>query len=202
MIRASEHRDPWDLIKEVGQEAVMSHFLGIEVGKGLYTNPLRKDNNPSCAFKKGSNGVLYFRDFPLGKSYTIMDIIMEKYKVSYKEAVKILQRELPLVSQHSDRRKGNLEQDVLLEVVQKSMDEDLWYWQQFGISAETLTKYGVSAVKTVYRNGDLYMRRTKTNPIFVYSFPSGRLKLYRPLSPSRKGKWYGNAGAEDIGGME
>lgn len=46
------------------------------------------------------------------------------------------------------------------------------------------------------------MRGTKGNPLFAYSYPSGRLKIYRPLATKTQQKWFGNAKAEDISGLE
>jgi hypothetical protein len=46
------------------------------------------------------------------------------------------------------------------------------------------------------------MRGTKANPVFAYAFPSSHLKIYRPLASKSQQKWFGNAGAEDIGGLE
>ena len=125
---------------------------------------------------------------------------MKKRGVSYVGALDILRRELPLVSQRTEGKKPDKE--VLIEVIADVSNEHLWYWQKFGITPQTLSTYMVSSAKSVYTNGSLIMRGTKTNPIFVYPFPSGRLKLYRPLNPARKGKWYGNAQAEDIGGFK
>lgn len=74
------------------------------------------------------------------------------------------------------------------------------YFNRYFISEATLKKFDVHAVKSVFRNGLLHSRSTKDNPIIAYAFPSGNVKLYRPLTPERKKKWYGNTNAIDIAG--
>lgn len=74
------------------------------------------------------------------------------------------------------------------------------YFKRYFISDTTLKKFDVHAVKSVFRNGLLHSRSTKDNPIIAYAFPSGNVKLYRPLTPERKKKWYGNTNALDVAG--
>lgn len=57
------------------------------------------------------------------------------------------------------------------------------YFSKYKIRTETLLKYKVVEAKTVYKNGIPSMKSTAKNPIFVYRFPSKRVKIYRPLSP-------------------
>lgn len=73
------------------------------------------------------------------------------------------------------------------------------YFKDYGISLETLQYFKVRHVKTVYANEDVVYRNTKGNPIFLYTFLSGRVKIYRPLA-DKKSKWRGNAQVEDING--
>jgi hypothetical protein len=89
----------------------------------------------------------------------------------------------------------------MLEVVRTTWDENIDYWTKFKITQQTLNRYGVVPIKTVYLNDNLYARSTKSNPIYAYLYPSSRLKIYRPLSP-KKGKWYGNANMSDVGGIQ
>lgn len=91
--------------------------------------------------------------------------------------------------------KEPLELDIVLD------DQIHPYWDKYSISPSTLKRFGASSVKVVYRNGILHSRSTRENPIFVYAFQSGRAKLYRPYSPDRKKKWYGDSNESDIGGL-
>jgi hypothetical protein len=50
MIKASNYTDPFELMKSVGQVALMEYFLNEKVGTGLVRSPFRKDDNPTCSF--------------------------------------------------------------------------------------------------------------------------------------------------------
>lgn len=62
------------------------------------------------------------------------------------------------------------------------------YFTKLGISEKTLKLYGVQCARALYIEEDLYWRATEKNPIFIYQFPSGTFKAYRPLSkdPTKK----------------
>lgn len=82
-------------------------------------------------------------------------------------------------------------------------DKDVYkrYWYSMCIGDSILEKYNVDIAEAVYLNGKLYDRTTPDNPIYVYNFPSGRRKFYKPFSPDPKKKFYGNATANDINGL-
>jgi len=81
------------------------------------------------------------------------------------------------------------------------MDNYIGYWHQHAIDKEMLDLYQVDVAEAVYLNGQLYDRSVPGNPIFVYNFPSGRRKFYKPCSEDPKKKFYGNSNASDINGM-
>lgn len=51
------------LLSKNSEETYMEHYLGIPVKKGLFRSPLRKDDNPTCAFYRDKVGRLIFKDF-------------------------------------------------------------------------------------------------------------------------------------------
>lgn len=80
--------------------------------------------------------------------------------------------------------------------------KSLAYFHQFGITNPTLEKYKVYPAKTVYRNEIAVAKARKDNPIFIYLFASGNVKVYRPLSSDKSKKWSGNSGGGDVQGLE
>lgn len=74
------------------------------------------------------------------------------------------------------------------------------YFNDCRISTETVTRFGVSNARALYVNESLCWRATEKNPIFTYSYPSGRYKWYRPLSQNKKNKWKSNCKLEDVFG--
>lgn len=81
--------------------------------------------------------------------------------------------------------------------------DDLKYWSSQGVTKKQLNKYHVKCIEKVYLNNELMALSTKKNPIYGYYYPdTEHIKFYRPLSPSRKDKWFGDATAEDVNGYE
>lgn len=82
------------------------------------------------------------------------------------------------------------------------MDSVMWYWEQYGITKETLALYGVEFALEVYIGDFTWDISEPDNPIFVYNFPSGRKKFYKPLTKNRKRKFWGSATVDDINGWD
>lgn len=186
--------------KVLGAEKVFSYYLGIPIeNTKLVCSPLRKDKNPTCSFyNKG--GKLYFHDFGIAKSYSPISVVMAKFDCTYQQACERIRQDELLIKEHEVKIK--MRPPLNLDVVYDEWNSHyLAYWSLFGIQEDTLRKYQVSPVRTVYNNEELYMRGTKQNPIYAYRFPSGRVKLYRPLSPVKDKKWRGNSSLEDVSGL-
>ena len=64
--------EPINLTKElilsrVSEEKILNYYLGLPVKKGLYRNPLRKDQRPTASYYRSSkNGRIMFKDFGTG----------------------------------------------------------------------------------------------------------------------------------------
>lgn len=150
----------------------------------LFRNPLRKDNNPSCGFYYSKNDTLFFHDFATGVHYSWASIVRCKYNLTYAHALEKIREDRNLIKAVNVSKLE--EEDVELDVV---VSEKLHpYFSLFGITPETLKKFNVHGVQSVYRNKKIQFRATTDNPIFAYYFPSGRIKLYRPLSPDKTKK--------------
>ncbi len=200
MIRASRVILSYsDILKLTTQEKIMQYYLQIPIDLNrLYVSPLRKDKYPTCSFYYTPAGSLKFHDFGTEEQYSPVDIVMALKNVNYGKALKVILDDLPLIN------KGEVDvvpkQDITLYYSTVDPTPYQWYWDQYGISSFTLKKFNVEAGGKVYRNDKLYLYTTRDNPLFIYNFPSGNIKIYRPLSKDKKKKWYGNSNGQDIGG--
>ncbi len=105
-------------------------------------------------------------------------VVMKKLSLSYKEALAQISKDkenfkevTPALTQPPT---------PVFNIVESEMDYA--YWDKYKIPHNIVRAYAVQA-RTVYRNEEYYARSTKSNPIFVYKFKSGNIKMYRPLSP-------------------
>lgn len=188
-----------DILRQTTQERIMSYYLKIPIDMNrLYASPLRKDRHPTCSFYYTPSGILKFHDFGVEEQYSALDIVMKLFNLNYGQAVRQLKKDLSLINI------GNVEitqrEEITLYFSTTKLEDYYEYWKDFYIGLNTLKKFKVEAGSRVYRNDKLYLRTTKDNPVFIYNFPSGNIKIYRPLSQDRKKKWYGNSNASDIGG--
>ena len=187
------------ILNEVAQEAIMSFYLGIEIKLGkLFKNPLRNDKNPSAGFYYSAKGSLYFHDFGRATHYDFVRVVMEKFKIVYREALKQIESDLGSIKMvHAEV--VPIKQSELEVILTDMTSYYLDYWKQYQISATTLNRFSVGAVKSILVDGKIKSRSTERNPIFIYKL-NENIKLYRPKE-SREKKWSGNATIKDVGGI-
>jgi hypothetical protein len=169
----------------------------MEMGK-LYSSPFREDKVPSCSFFLTYKGKIIFRDFGRGISYSAIDFVKERLKTDFASAVKQVLKDRAEIEKLSPPAKAK-ERDFSINIVGDTLGKYLDYWKKYGISKETLVRYGVRAASSVYKDDTLFAKASGGSPIFVYTFPSARVRIYRPFSRTKK--WYGNANENDIGGL-
>lgn len=138
--------------------------------------------------------------------YDCFSAVMALYHSDFYETLKIIDQDfgLNLYSKNADLVRlsklaervirFNEEENVKLKesknlifscTIQDFSEAALTYWNQFGISQETLELYNVYEVIDVRKNGVPYMRASKDNPIFGYFFHD-KVKLYRPLADKKE----------------
>lgn len=160
----------------------MQHYLKVPIRSGLIKSPFRKDNNPTCGFYYSKKGRLYLHDFGTDEYFDVFEVVKRKYGLSFYKAMnKIIDEK----DQFSTEIRSELDAPEL-EFIPGA--NNFSYFYTYGITDETLLKHGVSNARAIYVNESLTWRATEKNPIFVYSFPSGNFKLYRPLSVDKSKK--------------
>lgn len=167
----------------MSQEAVFEYYLGEAVVLGkMYKSPLRVDKHPTCSFFKSERGKLYFRDFGIGKTYDAIGFVQAKFGLSFVEAEAKLNRD----KQYMEKvQEVSFEKEVVVFDFVPDKLENTTYWDTFKIPLNIAAKYCFLA-KSVYRNETYWARSTKANPIFIYKFISGHIKIYRPLAEKSK----------------
>lgn len=187
----------YDIIDQIGQEKIFTYYTGLPINLNRHhLSPFRVDRTPTCSFYYSKHGVLRLHDFGTGEQFTALQAVMRKLNLGEKSALLQIKKDRDKILECGDDVVHK--EDVDLLCVVRQMDPT--YWNKYGIKEETLKRFGVLHIEKVYRNDKIILRNTKDNPIYCYNFPSGRLKIYRPLSTDKKKKWYGNATMEDIGG--
>ena len=190
----------------------MSYYLGIPVKKGLFKSPLRNDHHTTCSFFRGRSGNLYFKDFATGQCLTFEGVVMEKYHCTYPNALKIIAKDFGYI-QSSEVKKQEIkiqpkfegEKETFIQVEIKDFSEsELKWWNSFGVTKQTLDKYKVYSIKTVFLNGNIYAQSTQHSPIYGYYFgKKENIEQWRIYMPKRKEfRFIGNVSTKTIQGYK
>lgn len=184
-----------NILLRVSDEQIFSKYI-CKV-EGSITSPFRPDKKKSCGFYKNLTGRLILHDFSTDISWNCFEAVMEKCQLNFGGVLKLINTDLKLglgtlnpmpintdiEIQTIENTKKEVEITYSIKPYEKNETE---YWADYGVSSDTLLKYGVYCVKTV-KFGDNGWRSTKVNPIFVYTTNDPtKFKLYRPLSLTSK----------------
>ena len=200
------------LLSKNSEETYMSYYLGVPVKKGLFRSPLRSDNHNTCSFFRGRSGNLYFKDFATGQCLTFEGVVMEKYHCTYPNALKIIAKDFGYI-QNSEVKKQEIkiqpkfegEKETFIQVEIKDFSEsELKWWNSFGVTKQTLDKYKVYSIKTVFLNGNIYAQSTQHSPIYGYYFgKKENIEQWRIYMPKRKEfRFIGNVSTKTIQGYK
>ena len=200
------------LLSKNSEETYMSYYLGVPVKNGLFRSPLRADNHNTCSFFRGRSGNLYFKDFATGQCLTFEGVVMEKYHCTYPNALKIIAKDFGYI-QSSEVKKQEIkiqpkfegEKETFIQVEIKDFSEsELKWWNSFGVTKQTLDKYKVYSIKTVFLNGNIYAQSTQHSPIYGYYFgKKENIEQWRIYMPKRKEfRFIGNVSTKTIQGYK
>lgn len=167
------------LLERNSQETYLEYYLGIPVKKGLFKSPLRVDNTPTCSFYRNKSGDIIFNDFS-GHFYgNFLSVVMEMYSCTYYKALQIIANDFgyikhktlkkstkPVVKSENDFKESG-SANIQVEIQDFSQDELDW-WEKFGVTEKILKKFKVYSCKNVFLNGNNIAYSTSKSPIYGY----------------------------------
>jgi len=153
-----------------------------------------------------------FNDFAEDAQYDCFGAIMEKFQVSFRESLAIVNRDfgleldsaraVPEVFKEQPKLKKRPRKTIQIEV-KKWTEDELEYWEQQGVTKDQLIKYNVYSVEKVLKDGIIHWESTPENPIFGYVIADNEgneaIKCYRPLD--REAKWISSTTTKHINGF-
>jgi len=208
-----------DIFKRVSQEVLWRYYLGHNFKLNTcFSAPYRKDQNPSFNIYLNNNGKILFKDFGRNYGGDIFDYLKLIYNESLQQSIRridadfglnLFQCNKPRITNAEKKKLENFEKiylkdrsrNIKIQIVPKEFSEqDLRYWQEFGISKKTLEKYNVFCVKKLFLNGFLIYTYNSEDPCFAYYFEKSKhVKCYFPNRKNQR--FLGNTNNfEDIQG--
>lgn len=200
-----------DIFDYVSQEDVFNRYWFKVDLKTKYINPLRPgDKKPGCIYSY-NKGNLHFIDWGASPRthYSCIDIITQLYNCDFKNAINIIKKDFNInysptsfnktrdVSIKKIENKVSFNQEITKEpckinfIRQDFNQIDFNFWNQYGISFNTLNKYNVNAARISFINDKIYHLYTNADPQYVYTEKDELHKIYRPRS-NKSTKWRTN----------
>ena len=183
------------IFSKINQESIMQYYTGIDVtSKKLHLSPFRNDHKVTCAFYKSKSNILYLHDFATNEHINCFQVVMKKYGVSYYEALNIISKDFNLVKGSSNVKEVPIIVKPLKETektriqvqIKDYTEQELKWWESFGISKKLLKKYHIYSLQHVFINGQLRFTSSNKCPIYGYYFGKDKngnekWKCYFPL---------------------
>jgi hypothetical protein len=202
------------LQSKYSDETYFEHYLGFPVTKKLFTSVLRSDKKPTCSFYRNKNGDLIYKDFGTGDGFNFIGLVMEMFNLNYYQAITKIASDFGLIKTNVVSVKAEIKESTnkildtgptYIQVTTKPFsEEELDWWNKFGIEQELLDKYKVFSCEHVFINGRLSVSSTPNNYIFGYYFgtDNGRelWKIYMPLR--KKFRFLNNISMDVLQGYE
>jgi hypothetical protein len=196
------------LIDKIGEEEIFKRYLERDPrARRNCTNPLRNDKHPGCNFTRSEKtGRIYFNDYAMEKSYDCFAVVMEKYGLTFWQAIRLIEKDFkvtlfsPTIKKEESKNKVDkipTKKSSIGFEIQDYTQADLDYWAKYCVTQEDLIKYEIFSAKKVYINGTLRWEYSTDNPIYCVEFGYGAIKCYRPLEKSRTNRWLSSTKKED-----
>lgn len=200
------------LLSKNTEETYMMTYLGIPVTPGLHVSPLRNDHRPTASFHRNKNGELMFHDFGTGFHANFIGVVMEKYQCTFGKALQIIAEDFHLIEKISDRKltkvkisnvKIEEKPETQIKIIPRDFTQnELKWWESFGVHQSTLKKFRVYSCDSVFLNGNYFgSPTTKTSMFGYYCGTKKGIELWRIYMPQRKAyRFLSNTGRNFIQG--
>lgn len=185
------------LLSKHSQETYFEHYLGVPVKKGLFKSPsvIRPDKDPTCSFYKTDKGILKYKDFA-GPTFDFIGCVMYLFSCNYYRALRIIANDFGILELKNVEKNTPLIEysGSVIEVTQRSRinvevkdwtEKELNWWSSFGITLNTLNRFNVFSIKSIFLNNVYYNDSSDSSPVYGYygglSYDEDELwRLYMP----------------------
>lgn len=201
-----------DMLAKTSEKEIMEFYWGERLydNKPIYKNPMRFDGGGSCYFKwYGDKYMFVDRARGVNANFDCFEYVMWQHDCSFREALVRINNDMILnvtdkllKSSRNKTQKPKKRKKINFQIqLRKWNQSDKEYWNQFGISLNTVDKIckPVQSYKSDSNSHtfQLKYKYKSSDPCYVYSFKEN-VKLYQPLSVFSK--WRSNSNNKDMFG--
>ena len=188
------------ILSHFTEEQIMEYYLKVPIHKKkLFRSPLRIDKMPTCSIFRNNKGILIFKDFATGQHLNCFGVVMEKFHCNYYQALDIIANDFGLVQNNNitkNEGKINLKPIKITDTepskiqieIQNFSENELKWWNDYGITIELLKKYNIYSCKYVFLNNSIVAESSDKCPIYGYygGKDKDKKELWRCYFPFRK----------------
>lgn len=185
------------ILSRIPEEKIFEHYLGVPIKRGLFVNPCRNDDRPTCSYYTSKGGHLMMKDFAGFFCGDCISLVMYKFKCSYYIALQIIANDFGIIHRKDLKiNKPKIEytglkleqtQGAIIQVQIKDFESyELDWWKRYGVTEQTLKKFNVYSCKNVFLNGNLfYLEKTKQYVFGYYGGIKNNIEQWRIYFPKR-----------------
>lgn len=196
-------------------EDIYDFYVTGEWRYGKVSSPFRSDSSPSFSIYRNSTNKLVWRDFGTNEYGGPLDLVIKIFGLDFKDALNKIQTDLngvyttdrssvlpngafhAMVGSTSGLEPSKKKKKEVTVELQEFTKIDEKYWGSYGLSIDTVKKYNVRSVRTVFVGNKPVFGYTEHSPIYAYYVTDpgydeywSNVKVYRPFAVDYK--WLGN----------
>lgn len=192
-----------ELYKRISNEEILRHYIPGEGKKYDVLCHFHKENTPSMHVDLVRGR---YKCFGCGVVGTGIQYVMDKYHVTFTEALTIIFNDFGLLTHNFNKVSLELiglpqKPKPITNIKIKSrtfLQKDIYYWKQFNISIDICKAYNVKPI-THYWIDD-YQFEMKKDELAYSLLVNERFKIYKPYN--KEYKWFSNLNNQDIFGYD
>jgi len=171
------------ILSRVGEIDIYQRYIGNVGLRQMINSPLRQDDDtPSFRLYVGSGGNVRFKDFGTGVTGGVFDLVSLLYPgLNFSEVLEKVWNEMNCHAQVDTVQvtypKRAVSKPDLLVAKRRASVEDIAYWDENGITKDTLSRFRVSPISRFWIDRSLFICRS---PSFAYDLLT-EWKIYRPF---------------------
>jgi hypothetical protein len=189
------------ILEKVSEYQIFAFYIPNLRLNTSFQSPLRQDSTPSFSvFYADKIGKLLFRDFATKEKGDCFVFVSKLFSLNYYSTLKKIAYDFGISEEgiYVSNRKINVPKNINYRDISKPhigikkqdfTPRDLQYWQQYGITKDTLIKYNVFSCAYIFINNSIFKINNSTNPTYAYlelkdNNPS--YKIYQPFNKEQR----------------
>jgi len=182
------------ILTEIGEDKILSYFLGVTHIPCTIKSPLRIDNNPSLGIKVNKYGKIFMYDFGGSFKGGLLDFLKEYWNMTSSKVIEKVKQEYsgiiagaPVSIFHKGSSENNNNVNTEIQSTTRCWSEpDIDFWARYGVPLDWVKFGDIHPISFYFLNVD---NSLKSFPVGRYSYTYLSLygdkilqKIYQPFN--------------------